>query len=91
MPYKDLILSNSKINNYIGLDIETGLNYEGIKADVFWDGKIMPFESDSFDVVISTEVLEHVPNPDAYLIEVKRVLKPGGIFFYYHTFFNVFT
>jgi len=82
MPYKKIILENKNIDSYIGLDIETGLNYEDVKPDVLWDGIIMPFEDERFDVVISTEVLEHVPNPDAYLIEVKRVLKPGGMFFF---------
>lgn len=82
MPYKEIILSNKKVQSYVGLDIETGLNYEDIKPDFFWDGKVMPFEDASFNVVISTEVLEHVLNPDAYLMEVKRVLKPGGLFFF---------
>jgi ubiquinone/menaquinone biosynthesis C-methylase UbiE len=82
MPYKKIILSNDKVESYVGLDIESGLNYEDVKADFFWDGSIMPFDNESFDVVISTEVLEHVPNPDAYLMEVKRVLKPGGMFFF---------
>lgn len=82
MPYKKMILSNSKITEYIGLDIESALNYQNTKADFLWDGCIMPFEDASFDVVISTEVLEHVPDPDLYLMEVKRVLKPGGMFFF---------
>lgn len=82
MPYKKIILSNSAVTEYIGLDIESALNYENTKADFLWDGSIMPFEDASFDVVISTEVLEHVPDPDAYLMEVKRVLKPGGMFFF---------
>lgn len=82
MPYKAHILDNKNVESYIGLDIESGLNYEDVKPDVLWDGKIMPFENESFDVVISTEVLEHVPNPDIYLAEVKRVLKPGGMFFF---------
>ena len=83
MPYKNLILSNNdKVTDYIGLDIESGLNYEDVIADFLWDGSIMPFEDASFDVVISTEVLEHVPDPDSYLLEVKRVLKPGGVFFF---------
>ena len=83
MPYKNIILSNNdKVTNYIGLDIESGLNYENVNADFLWDGSIMPFEDSSFDVVISTEVMEHVPDPDSYLIEVKRVLKPGGMFFF---------
>ena len=83
MPYKNIILSNNdKVTNYIGLDIESGLNYENVNADFLWDGSIMPFEDSSFDVVISTEVMEHVPDPDSYLMEVKRVLKPGGMFFF---------
>ena len=83
MPYKNIILSNNdKVTNYIGLDIESGLNYENVYADFLWDGSIMPFEDSSFDVVISTEVMEHVPDPDSYLMEVKRVLKPGGMFFF---------
>ena len=82
MPYKKLILSNSAITNYTGLDIEAGLNYDDIQPDYLWDGKKMPFDDKAFDVVISTEVLEHVSDPDAYLKEVKRVLKPGGIFFF---------
>jgi len=82
MPYKKIILSNSAITNYAGLDIEGGLNYEGLQPDYLWDGEKMPFDDTSFDVVISTEVLEHVSDPDAYLREVKRVLKPGGMFFF---------
>ncbi|HEX8575227.1 MAG TPA: methyltransferase domain-containing protein [Flavobacterium sp.] len=82
MPYKKIILENKNVNSYTGLDIETGLDYEGIKSDVLWDGNTMPFEAASFDVVISTEVLEHVPDPEKYLAEVRRVLKPGGIFFF---------
>jgi SAM-dependent methyltransferase len=82
MPYRELILSNKKIKKYIGLDIETGLNYEEVKPNVLWNGNTMPFENASFDVVLSTEVLDHVPDPEKYLAEVKRVLKPGGTFFF---------
>ncbi len=37
-----------------------------------------PFDDESFDVVVSTSVLEHARNPDEYLMEIRRVLKPGG-------------
>ncbi len=39
----------------------------------------LPFEDDSFDVVISHHVIEHVDNQLAHLAEIKRVLKPDGL------------
>ena len=41
------------------------------------DGKI-PFPSETFDLVISNQVLEHVEDLSAVLAEIHRVLKPGG-------------
>ena len=42
---------------------------------------ILPYDSASFDVVLSVGVLEHVPNEPASLAEIARVLKPGALFF----------
>lgn len=36
------------------------------------------FPTESFDVVTMHDVLEHVPDPVAFLHEVRRILKPGG-------------
>lgn len=33
----------------------------------------------TFDVVLSMETIEHIPDEDGYLIELRRVLKPGGL------------
>jgi SAM-dependent methyltransferase len=82
MPYKKLILENKGISSYIGLDIDSAIDYNNIKPDFYWDGINMPFENETFDVVISTEVIEHIFNLDIYLNEVKRILKPGGVFFF---------
>ena len=41
----------------------------------------LPFDSSSFDVIVSFGVLEHVPNDLNSLKEIHRVLKPGGLFF----------
>jgi SAM-dependent methyltransferase len=38
----------------------------------------LPFESDCFDVALSTDVLEHVENDHAALVELRRVVRPGG-------------
>ena len=38
----------------------------------------LPFEDDYFDLVVSGQTLEHVPNPFNLVAEMKRVMKPGG-------------
>jgi SAM-dependent methyltransferase len=38
----------------------------------------LPFEDDTFDVILSQAVLEHVPDPQRAVDEMARVLKPGG-------------
>lgn len=83
MPYKDYILKHSDVNTYIGLDIENALEYDkAIKPDFIWNGLDMPFNDESFNCAIGTEVLEHCPEPENVLKEVYRVLKPEGIFFF---------
>lgn len=83
MPYKNYILQNSRVEKYVGLDIETALSYDSlVKPDYTWDGIKMPFEDESFDCAFGTEVLEHCPEPEIVLKEVYRVLKPGGVFFF---------
>lgn len=42
------------------------------------DAHKLPFKQASFDLVICTEVLEHVVNPEQVVSEIERVLKPGG-------------
>ena len=42
------------------------------------DSHKLPFPDGVFDVVMSFDVFEHIPDSDAHLTEVDRVLKPGG-------------
>lgn len=83
MPYKNYILENSEVINYIGLDIENALEYDNlVKPDFVWDGRNMPFQDNSYDCAFGTEVLEHCPEPEVVLKEIYRILKPEGIFFF---------
>jgi len=75
-PYKTLFTNATK---YIGLDMENeGHSHEKEEVDVYYDGKIIPFENGYFDSVFSSEVFEHVFDIDPILEEINRVLKKGG-------------
>jgi SAM-dependent methyltransferase len=83
MPYKAFILSSSNVEKYIGIDIEGAIEYDkDIKPDFTWDGQNLPFESNTFNCCIATEVLEHCPDPEIVLKEINRILNPDGIFFF---------
>lgn len=37
-----------------------------------------PYDDESFDIIVSNQVMEHVTNTDNFLKEVRRILKPSG-------------
>jgi len=43
----------------------------------------LPFENNTFNAVLSCGTLEHVANPDFSLDEIRRILKPDGLFLIY--------
>lgn len=65
-------------SQYIGLEVDTGIDSEKKRADFYFDGNKFPFNDDEFDSVVSNQVLEHVFTPDLFLSEINRVLKTGG-------------
>ena len=66
------------VDDYIGLDIDNEATRNRKIADYFYDGTTFPFNDNEYDSVLCNQVLEHVFNPDEFLSEIKRVLKPGG-------------
>lgn len=48
----------------------------------FCEAKVppLPFEDESFDFVVSFQVIEHIANDRGFVDEVRRVLRPGGKF-----------
>lgn len=58
--------------------LQTG-TWNTSKIDVVCDIIDMPFEDNSFDVVLCTEVLEHLPYPELAIKEFSRILKKDGI------------
>ena len=66
------------VDAYIGLDRDSEASRKLGIADHHYDGNTFPFADVSFDSVLCNQVLEHVFNPDEFLKEIVRVLKPGG-------------
>ena len=73
-PYENLFSGES----YTGLEIESDYSRTHSKADFFYDGLIIPFDSESFDGVLCNQVFEHVFNPIDFIKEINRILKIGG-------------
>ena len=74
-PYRSLV----RATRYVGLDYDTPAQRKAGTADLFYDGGRFPLPDGSFDGVLCTQVLEHVFNPEEFLREIGRVLRPGGV------------
>jgi len=71
-------------NSVVGLDVDANalekaaaLGVEPVQANV---EETLPFDDGSFDAVVAGELLEHLQFPDALVAEIRRVLRPGGVF-----------
>jgi SAM-dependent methyltransferase len=71
-----------KAAKVIGADIDpVVLNNPLVhQAVIIRDGRLEGVEDASVDLIYCSSVLEHVADPDLFFKEVKRVLKPGGMF-----------
>lgn len=77
MPFRGLLPRDSA---YTGLDVPQADDF-GMQRHhdiVSFDGISIPFDDESFDHVICTEVLEHAADPVVLIEEMHRVLRRGG-------------
>jgi SAM-dependent methyltransferase len=67
---------------YYGVDLAVGdVTWDYSDLDANCNLTELPFAANTFDAVICTQVLEHVPEPQQVIREIGRVLKPGGLLF----------
>ena len=70
-PYRSLFTG---INEYVRADVTPGPDVDRLLLA----SGLTEEPSDRYDAVLSTQVLEHIADPAAYLRECGRILRPGG-------------
>ena len=73
---RDLTAAEVVGSEYLGPDVASGTVIEGVRHE---DALAMSFHDDSFDVVVSNDVFEHVPDVDRSLSECARILRADGV------------
>jgi len=76
-PYRELFEHTS----YVTMDWDGSANEGAATSDIIASAESIPVADRSFDAVLLTQVLEHVPSPTIVLRELLRVLRPGGFLF----------
>jgi ubiquinone/menaquinone biosynthesis C-methylase UbiE len=78
-PYRaDFAHCDYRTHDFARLDPDQLLHGGYGKIDIVADATAIPEPDASFDVVLCTEVLEHVPEPMRVIGEIARLLRPGG-------------
>jgi SAM-dependent methyltransferase len=76
-PYRPLLPADAR---YKAIDIAAAGDQFGYEVPdtEYFEGGTWPVADDSIDLVLATETLEHVLEPEEFLAEARRVLRPGG-------------
>ena len=79
-PYKSLFSHCEYFSHdFVQLSPEQIQDQKGYgKIDFVSDILDIPVPDNSYDIILCTEVIEHVPDPIAVIKEISRILKPGG-------------
>jgi SAM-dependent methyltransferase len=76
-PYRGLLPPGARYRAIDSANAQADFGYAMPDTEYF-HGSRWPVASDSIDVVLTTETLEHVPEPGVFLAEARRVVRDGG-------------
>ncbi|WP_309630375.1 class I SAM-dependent methyltransferase [Brevundimonas sp.] len=77
-PFADFL--RGRVARHIGVDIDYGF-YDSRHIDLVGSADDLPIEDGTADAILSSQVIEHLPDPEKSIAEAARVLKPGGLLF----------
>ncbi len=75
--FKGILVDKLSDYSTVGMDV-TAAGFMKPGRYVLGIGEQLPFKDDSFDCVVMTEVIEHIPEPERVFAEIRRTLKNGG-------------
>lgn len=71
----------ASLGSIVGVDVSSEIHANRwLTGARVYDGRRLPFEDNSFSVCVSNYVLEHVTAPLEHFQEVRRILRPGGVY-----------
>ena len=72
-----------EVDKVYGVDIDREvLNNNDLDEAIVISGSKLPFPDNTFDLAWSDYVLEHIEDPEIFMKEIFRILKPGASFFF---------
>lgn len=74
-PYRQEISKHFSVSHYLAVDFTA--NHA---LDVIADARVLPIRDQSIDLVVCFEVLQHIAEYYTVLDEIRRILRPGGLF-----------
>lgn len=69
-----------RVAKHVGVDIDYGF-YDASFIDLAGSADDLPLKDGEADAILSSQVIEHLPDPEKSIAEAARVLKSGGILF----------